>query len=209
MRPNGVVGGEWFTPPRLGAPPGQGANHIPPTAPPGFTLLEVLVALTLAGLVVLLTHRLFTAATEAARTVRDARTTLDREANARRWLQAAALSLDVGQQAGDGFEGRPDRLSFSTWLETADGWFLRRRVALGQGAGSFLAVLDQADTIALATDANGVAFDYLLEPGADTKWVREWISPVSAPLAIRLRLGRGTRDGGRVDTLLVLVKERG
>jgi prepilin-type N-terminal cleavage/methylation domain-containing protein len=175
----------------------------------GFTLVELLVALTLAGLVVLMAHRLFAAATDAARTVQEARTALDREANARRWLQAATLSLDVGQQAGDGFEGRPDRLSFTTWLESADGWFVRRRVVLHHDVRSFVAVVDRADTIDLATDADAVAFDYLLELGADTKWVREWISPVSAPLAIRLRLGRGTRDGGRVDTLLLLVKERG
>jgi len=177
--------------------------------PLGFTLVEVLVALTISGLVVLLTHRLFDAATESERTVQEARAALDREANARRWMQAAALSLDVGQAAGDGFEGRPDRLSFSTWLETPGGWFARQRLALGQETGSLVAVLGQADTIALATDVDAVAFDYLLEPGADTKWVREWTSPVSAPLAIRLRLGRGTSDGGRVDTLLLLVKERG
>jgi hypothetical protein len=155
--------------------------------------------------VVLLAHRLLAAATEAARTVQYARAALDREANARRWLQAAALSLDVGQGAGDGFEGRADRLAFSTWLETSDGWFARRRVALGLGSRGFIAAVDQADTLVLVDNVRTVAFDYLLEPGADTKWVREWISPVSAPLAIRLRLA----SASRVDTLLLLVKERG
>ena len=173
--------------------------------PLGFTLVEVLVALTISGIVVLLAHRLFAAAAEAARTVEATRAALDREANARRWLQTAAVSLDVGQQAGDGFEGRPDRLTFSTWLETPDGWFARRRVALGLDGRGFIATVDQADTLVLADNVGSVAFDYLLEPGADTKWVREWISPVSAPLAIRVRLTSATR----VDTLLFLVKERG
>jgi hypothetical protein len=168
-------------------------------------LVEVLVALTISGLVVLLAHWLFAAATDAARTVQDARAALDREANSRRWLQAAALSLDVGQQAGDGFEGRADRLVFSTWLETSEGWFARRRVTLGLDSRGFIAAVDQVDTLVLADDVHTVAFDYLLEPGEDTKWVREWISPVSAPLAIRLRLGRRPR----ADTLLLLVKERG
>ena len=171
----------------------------------GFTLVEVLVALMIGGTVVLLAHRLFAAATEAARTVASTRAALDREANARRWLQAAALSLDVGQQAGGGFEGRADRLAFSTWLETPDGWFVRRRVALGLDSRGLIAAVDQVDTLVLADAVHAVAFDYLLEPGADTKWVREWISPVSAPLAIRVR---GTHARG-VDTLLVLVKERG
>ena len=56
-------------------------------------------------------------------------------------------------------------------------------------------------------------FDYLLEPGAESRWVKEWVSPVTAPVAIRLRVttGRESGDGGRVvtDTLLFLIKERG
>lgn len=205
MKAKGVVCGRWFIPSKSGAPHRHGANHSPPTTPSGFTLLEVLIALAISGIVVLLAHRLFAAAADAARTVEDTRAALDREANARRWLQAAALSLDVGQQAGDGFEGRADRLAFSTWLETPEGWFARRRVALGLDSRGFIAAVDQTDTLVLADDVHTVAFDYLLEPGADTKWVREWISPVSAPLAIRLRLG----NRAWVDTLLILVKERG
>ena len=68
-----------------------------------------------------------------------------------------------------------------------------------------IAAVDQADTLVLADDAHTVAFDYVLEPGADAQWAREWISPVSAPLAIRVRLTGATQ----VDTLLLLVKERG
>ena len=56
-------------------------------------------------------------------------------------------------------------------------------------------------------------FDYLLEPGAESRWVREWVSPVSAPVAVRMRIakaGCGKRDAGCVvDTLLFLIKERG
>jgi hypothetical protein len=60
-----------------------------------------------------------------------------------------------------------------------------------------------------------VAFDYLLEPGENTKWVREWISPVSAPLAVRVRVTHLSDNGQRTtahavtDTLLLLIKERG
>lgn len=173
----------------------------------GFTLLELLVALTVSGIVVLLAHAVFTAVTDAGRDVRNARLALDREANARRWMEAALLSLDVGSDSAGPFEGRPDRMAFGAWLETSGGWFERRRIELRRNGTSF-----DADSMILADSVTDVAFDYLLEPGEDTKWVREWISPVSAPLAVRIRIerGRGKWDGGMVvDTLLLLIKERG
>ena len=48
-------------------------------------------------------------------------------------------------------------------------------------------------------------------PGEQARFVREWISPVSAPIAVRLRIAR-RREAGyseQVDTLLVLVGPRG
>jgi len=190
----------------------------------GFTLLEVLVALTVSGIVVLLAHGIFTAVTDAGRQVQVARTALDREANARRWMQAAFLSLDVGSDSMAGpFEGRPDRVAFGTWLETPGGWFGRQRIDLRVDVGQFVArlgsgeggVVPEDSRLMLADSVSDVAFDYLLEPGENTKWVREWISPVSAPLAVRVRIthlansGQRTTDHAVTDTLLFLIKERG
>lgn len=179
----------------------------------GFTLLELLVALAVAGVVVLLAHRLFATATDSGRRLVAARAALDRTANARRWLQAAFLSLDVGQVAGDEFAGRPDHLRCTTWLETVGGWFEPRRIELAVDRGRFVAsVGDRWDPVVLADSVAHVAFDYLLEPGAATTWVAEWVSPVSAPLAVRVRVARRpTPEGSRlsVDTLLLLIKERG
>ena len=179
---------------------------------PGFTLLEVLVALAVSGIVVLLAHAIFTAVTDGGRQVQVARAALDREANARRWMQAAFLSLDVGSDSAAGpFEGRPDRVRFGAWLQTPGGWFEREKLDLRVDGGEFVARRDDAQ-IVLADSVVDVAFDYLLEPGENTKWVREWISPVSAPLAVRVRVRRGTRNGERgmvTDTLLLLIKERG
>ncbi len=187
----------------------------------GFTLIEVLVALTVSGIVVLLAHAVFTAVTDAGRQVQAARTALDHESNAGRWMQATFLSLDVGSDSGAGpFEGRPDRVAFGAWLETPGGWFERQRVELRLDRGQFITRLGNTAqgagrdgaAIALVDSVTDVAFDYLLEPGENTKWVREWISPVSAPLAVRIRIQRGTRngEGGMVaDTLLLLIKARG
>src|SRR6266702_7817067 len=96
----------------------------------GFTLIEVLVALTIGAIVVLLGHELFGAVAERGRTLTLARAALDRSANARRWLDATFLSLDVGTDGARGFDGRPDHAAFTTWLLTPDGWFERREVKL-------------------------------------------------------------------------------
>lgn len=179
----------------------------------GFTLLEVLVALAVSGIVVLLAHAVFSAVTGAGREIRAARFATDREANARRWLQAAFLSLDVGSDSGAGpFEGRPDRVRFSAWIETAGGWLERRPVVLQRDGQTFVAAVSGARSavadgapLVLDDSVTDLAFDYLLEPGENTKWVREWISPVSAPLAVRVRIARRAAT----DTLLLLIKERG
>lgn len=173
----------------------------------GFTLVEVLVALALAGVVVLLAHALFTAATQAAQAIREARTALDRDANARRWLGAAFLSLEVGQQPHDDFAGRPQQVTFTARLQTSGGWFAPRRVTLREAGGRFEAALDDTATLTLRESVAAVAFDYLLVPGATARWAREWLSPVSAPLAVRVRVAHGAPV--IVDTLLLLIKGRG
>src|SRR2546430_2832000 len=95
----------------------------------GFALVEVLVALTIGAVVILLAHQLFAGVADRGRTLTVARTALDRAANARRWLEATFLSLDVGTEGASGFDGRPDHLAFTTWLLTPDAWFERRGVS--------------------------------------------------------------------------------
>ncbi len=179
----------------------------------GFTLVEVLVALTIGAVVVLLAHQLFAAVVDHGKTLTSGRTALDRGANARRWLEATFLSLDVGTDGASGFEGRPAHAAFTTWLRTPDGWFERRVVSLAHQDDRLVATVTPGPAIALMDSIGDVAFDYLLEPGEESRWVREWVSPVSAPVAVRMRVtrGRGRGDGGRVvtDTLLFLIKERG
>ena len=178
----------------------------------GFTLVELMVTLAIAGLVVLTAHRLFAAAGDAGRTLRTARAALDRQGNARRWLAATFLSLDVGSDITVSFEGRPDHVVFSAWELMSDGWFERRRVSLERVGQHLVAQALPGEPIALADSIASLGFDYLLEPGAESHWVREWVSPVSAPLAVRMRVKRpGKGEGGRAvtDTLLFLIKERG
>ena len=167
----------------------------------------------------LIAHRLLVGVTDGARHLAEARDALDREANARRWLVEALGSLDVGQEGRGGpFTGRVDRVEFGTWLRVADGWLEYWRVTLTRDGEQLLAVIASAERgtrsaeLVLREGVEDVAFDYLLDPGADARWVREWISPVSAPLALRLRVryrGSGKGEAGSVDTLLLIIGPRG
>lgn len=165
--------------------------------------MEVMIALALSALVVLLAHRVFTGVVDGAERLQAARTVLDRDANAQRTLTEMFGSLDVGSAGAGGFAGRPEHVEFATWQRVPGGWVERRRVVLGVENGVLVARGDQS--IALRGGISGIAFDYLLEPGANAAWVREWISPVSAPVAIRMRIERAAG----VDTLLFIVGPRG
>lgn len=183
----------------------------------GFTLIEVMLALTLGALLVLLAHRVFTSVADGATRLTEARAALDREQNERRWLEVAFGSLDVGGGSG-GFAGAPDRAEFASWQLTPEGWFSRRRITLEHSDGHLIALVSPIDTVVLADSVVAIRFDYLLDavsdgqsdstpgaPGQRARFVREWLSPVSAPIAVRLRIAHGPG----IDTLFVIVGPRG
>jgi prepilin-type N-terminal cleavage/methylation domain-containing protein len=176
-----------------------------PRRPSGFTLVEVLVAVVVTGLIALLAHQLFAAAVDGANRLAGARRQLDRQSNARDFLRDAFLALDVADGA-HAFDGDPARLTFSTWLPVSDGWNERRTVVLGLEGPRLTAEVDGLAPLVLADSVAALSLDYLLTPGAEARWAMQWHSPVSAPLAVRVRV---TRAAGACDTVLYLVKARG
>jgi prepilin-type N-terminal cleavage/methylation domain-containing protein len=176
----------------------------------GFTLVEVLVSLVLAGMIALTAHGLFGAAVYGSAELRAARGSLDHRHEAHRLLGAMFLSVDVGTLHDTPFRGSPDRVAFSAWLQTSDGWFERTPIELSTNQQQLVAILPTGDPIVLSDSVAAIEFGYLLQPGADSRWVSEWISQVSAPLAVRIRLTRENHQG-RIsrDTMVYLIKARG
>jgi prepilin-type N-terminal cleavage/methylation domain-containing protein len=176
----------------------------------GFTLVEVLVSLVIAGTAALLAHGLFSAAVQGSAQLRAARHALDRGSNLRRFLTSAFLSIEVGADGAGSFVGHSDRVRFATWLQTADGWFERRDIVLSLQAGRLFATMSSEPPLVLSDSVVTLGFDYLLEPGTEARWVSEWISPVSAPLAVRIRITRRP-DGATLvgDSTIYLIKARG
>lgn len=179
----------------------------------GFTLIEVMVALLLGAMVVLGAHAVFAGVTGALAHVDATRAALERRANARTWLREAIANLQVGTDSAGDFRGHPASLTAPTWVRVPTGGFHRERVTLELEGGRFIAALGDGTTLTLADSIRAVAFDYLLEPGATATWAREWLSPVSAPLAVRIRItyrtSTATVGTAPTDTLLFLVGARG
>jgi prepilin-type N-terminal cleavage/methylation domain-containing protein len=175
----------------------------------GFTLVEVMVAVVIAAMLALLAHRLFATALEGADRLHQTRSSQDRAQGARRLLAAMFFSLEVGTREGAGFEGEGDRMRFMTWRATADGWFERETVSLALRETRLTAMYGSGAEVVLADSVTGVQFDYLLQPGVTSRWIRQWISPVSAPIAVRMRLHRRVGVAAATDTTLFLIKARG
>lgn len=168
----------------------------------GFTLIELMVALAISGVVVLLAYRTLVGIADSAAQLAASRTELDQAMNARRWLMEAFGSLQV--DSGNGFTGHADRVEFAASQWAPQGWLETRDIVLSREGDSLVARMANTP-FTLRRGVRSFECDYLLEPGAATKWVREWISPVSAPLAVRLRIGYREH----ADTLLLLVGPRG
>lgn len=163
----------------------------------GFTLLETLVALAVGGLLVLLAHQTFSAAVTFQMADRSIETAHQELMVARQRLASVLGSVDA---AGTGFQGSPTSMAFATLSEAGP---RRAQVLLRD---RWLMLVTAQDTTRLVRAA-GMVSDYLQEHGAAAPWVAEWHSPVSAPIAVRLRIERPDRTG--VDTLLFVIGGRG
>lgn len=138
----------------------------------GFTLVELMVALMIAGLVVLTVERLFAATIEQSRRIGRARRELDRRENAMRWLADAIGSLDVGRDEPGPFVGAKNDIEFSTRMLTAYGWHEAERVAVRQEGSRLVARLRGGREVLLADSMAGAEFDYLVERGEAAPWLQ-------------------------------------
>jgi prepilin-type N-terminal cleavage/methylation domain-containing protein len=169
----------------------------------GFTLVELAVALAIAGIVLLTGRRLFGAVLDGVARVAAQRRHLAAESNGQRLVHGIVGALDILSETGARFEGGPRAVQFSAWFDETGGPALRR-VRLAAEDGALRAWVGGEARVVLAA-VDSLDLDYLLSPGAAQPWVRSWISDASAPVAIRLRLWRRSAP----DTLLVFVGSRG
>ncbi len=160
-----------------------------------------MVALAIGGIVVALAHRSFGAAADFAVALRRSGAAHEEVMATRDVLTRVLGSVDAAAGGSAGFRASPSRIVTTTWLDGA-----RRDVEVVVRERRLVVAL-QRDTLRLMR-AMDFAAEYLLEFGAEARWVRGWQSAVSAPLAVRLRIARGDFSG-ITDTLLIAIGPRG
>jgi hypothetical protein len=167
--------------------------------------VEVTCALAVGAVAVLLAYRVYGGVLDGAARLLAAQQTIDRSANARRLLTALVAGVEVGMVPGADFQGSRERVTFTTWTAGARGWAERRRVSVLASDGVLRVQGLAPEPLQLADSVEALGIDYLLDFGAAERWGQAWMSEVSTPVALRLRVAHP----GRTDTLLLLVGPRG
>lgn len=173
----------------------------------GFTLVEVMVALVVIGVVVVGARTVLGQVADSADRIAAAASEADRDANADRLLRAVVgrLELVPGTGPESRFEGEPNGARFRSWCEVPDGWLERCDVALGfvtvQGDAVLGLRLAGADPLVIRRGFRSGELLYLRDGGGGGDWVARWGASITAPLAIGVVV-----DG---DTTIVRIGERG
>lgn len=170
----------------------------------GFTLLEVVVALALSGLVLLGARMMLgTVADGSARIAAEA-AAAGRDANAERTLRDLLLRVEVDPSASRGVAGDERGVRFSTWCEVPAGWLERCTALLGvirAGDGQVLALeTDGGRVLPIRRGFDRATLRYLERAGGMGAWSTRWTSSTAVPEAVMVVVDADTlvlRIGGR------------
>jgi prepilin-type N-terminal cleavage/methylation domain-containing protein len=171
----------------------------------GFTLVEVMVALAVSGVVLLGARQLFGVVASAAERVPSAASAMDNRRNRERLLRELLGRVEVGTDSTRTYSGDGTLTRFISWCPAAGGWLERCTVEL--------AFTPRGDSVALEAGWSGRRFTvhtgspparflYLRSAANGGAWLPRWgDAAISAPLALIVILGR--------DTLFLRVGVRG
>lgn len=171
----------------------------------GFTLLELMIALTIGATLVLGARALLVQLADSADRVVDAAAVADRAANAERLLRdlVAQAALDEGD--GARFTGDERASRFVTWCDVPAGWKERCLVTIGvvrsPNGLALVAGFPDGDVVVLRDGLATATLRYLYRAEGGGVWLPSWNSTVAIPLAVGAVL-----EG---DTLILRIGARG
>ncbi|WP_420127342.1 type II secretion system protein [Longimicrobium sp.] len=173
----------------------------------GFTLVEVMVAIVVMGVVLVGARTMLGQMADDADRIGAAAREADRDANAEALLRAVAGRLDVSSVPGSviRFTGERQGARFHSWCEVPDGWLERCDATLGlielDGEPVLALQLSTGETVPLRRGFASGEILYLRSAEAGGQWVTSWGASITAPLAFGI-----VADG---DTSIIRIGERG
>ena len=171
----------------------------------GFTLIELVVALFVSGVVMLGARLIMESLANAEDQLRADAARGDASANGERLLRTLFARLEVGTDQSREFGGDERATRFTTWCDVPTGWLERceAEVAFDTAAGgpALVARLSTGERVVLRRGFDSGALRYLNAPAGGGQWFRVWGHGITAPLAIGV-----ITDG---DTMIVRIGERG
>jgi prepilin-type N-terminal cleavage/methylation domain-containing protein len=171
----------------------------------GFTLVEVLVALTLSAIALGTAVGIF-ASTQAAVISLESRSVhLARRGNGQTWMMEAFGSAYLDPQDDVTFEGLPDQMRFRSWLRARQGWGEDVELGISFESGALVGRSSRGALVTVADSLVSASWEYLEGLGEDAPWRDTWSSDRELPTAVRLRYARVAEGRERADTLLFLV----
>ena len=179
--------------------------HQPPDhARRGATLMEVVVALALAGLVLLSARRMLQQLGDAGIQLTRETIRADRERNAERELAGLLARLEVGTDSTARFAGEIQAMRLTTWCDAPAGWQERCTVdiAFDSVDASLALVVDGAgsERLVIRRDVAG-GFRYITKYDDPSTWFVRWGDGNTAPVGVALIVDR--------DTTIFRIGERG
>lgn len=153
------------------------------TRRPGFTLVEVMVALAIGGMAVAGTAALLFGLGDRAQAIRRAASRADADANGERLLRALLANLDLTSDTAARLAGDSTSATFPAWCDTPAGWLNHCRVRLFFGR--------RKDATALSVELRGAdssvsdirrgfqrgRLRYLVEVDHQLRWAETWSRP--------------------------------
>jgi prepilin-type N-terminal cleavage/methylation domain-containing protein len=172
---------------------------------PGFTLIEVLVALAVGSLVLLACRAVFESLADGADRILSAAATVDGAANGMETLRDVVGRVESATALPGSVAGDERQVRLETWCTAAAAWLERCSVTLGftpvDGGSSLVATGLPTGRVMLLSGFRAGAFRYLADARAGGVIHASWPWQVATPLALLLVL-----DG---DTLVLPIGDRG
>lgn len=170
----------------------------------GFTLIEVVAALAISGLIVVGARALLEGLGAQLMRLENLTRVADADANGERLLRGLLGQLEVPFGQAMTFGGDADSVHFSSWCRVPGGWEERCRVVLTFNASDdsvhLVARLSTRETLTLMGTGRSKGLLYLADAGEGGIWFEQWGDGRSVPVAIGVLLDN--------DTMIVRIGER-